>query len=266
MGGGSRPGSCRCSVADHRRQLRLPRLSRRWVKGSEDQLTGEVARVSAAMPEWKWIDLWASADPATNRPLFDALPERVTSHKVRNLGSTILDHITYWSNTTEFVSEIVNLANSVSNPKPLTPRTREQKRTTVEVRHRRVDMLVVARLVFFASLAAGGVLMNGEIIGRWLLDRAGSLFGQDWSWSEAQMLGYGAFLAAGLLVWVGMLTLVAGEYWLAAAYAVTVGLGVAVVLKVLTGDETTLASAWAFARAARAVASAPDGFAPPSTR
>lgn len=267
-------------------QLRLSRLSRKWVQESEDQLSIEVARVSAAMPEWKWIDLWGSADPAANGPLFDVLPEIVTSFKVRNLGSTVLDHITYWSNTTEFVSEIVGLANSVSNPKPLTPRTPQQKRSTVQVRHRRVEMLVVARVVFFASLAAGALVINGKAIGGWLLDRVGSLIGAEWFWSEAHVLGYGAFLAAGLLVWVGMLmwfngivsadatayfrdgaprtdsgrvvfwwvtvggllmttaplTIVAGEYWVAALYAVTVGLGVAVVLKVLTGDETTLAS------------------------
>ncbi|MDQ3689601.1 MAG: hypothetical protein M3406_06120 [Chloroflexota bacterium] len=66
-------------------------------------------------------------------------------------------------------------------------------------------MLVVARVVFFASLAAGALVINGMAIGRWLLDLAGSLIGAEWFWSEAHVLGYGAFLAAGPLMWVGML-------------------------------------------------------------
>ncbi|MDQ3525713.1 MAG: hypothetical protein M3451_11755, partial [Chloroflexota bacterium] len=186
-------------------QLRLARLSRKWVEETETQLTSEVARVGAAMPEWRWIDLWGSADPATNGPLFELLPPRVKTYKVRNLGSTLLDHITYWSNTTEFVAEIVALANSVSSPKPLTPRTAQQKRETIEVRHRRVEMLVIARLVFFASLAAGALAIDGRTIGEWLLARVGSLFGREWVWTEAQIVGYGVWLGAGLLVWLGML-------------------------------------------------------------
>ncbi len=141
--------------------------ARDWVTRTEREVTDEAARVFQGIPDLWWHDLWASADPAPNGPLFETLPMRVSTHKVRNLGSTILDHTTYWSNTTEFVSEIVEQANAYSSPQPLDTRRGEDKRRTIAVRDSR--MLTIGRAVFFASLAAVIAIADGPPVGRGIL-------------------------------------------------------------------------------------------------
>jgi len=186
-------------------QIPMVWLSRGWVAQTESELTGEAARVLVAMPKLRWLDLWASADPAPNGPVFETAPDGVSTYKVRNLGSTILDHTTYWSNTTEFVSEIVEQINAQSLPQPLVSRDASQKRATVQVRDARIRMLTIGRVVFFASLASAIAIADGPAVGKGILSEVGGLIGQSPDWKYAGLLGYGALIAAGLAGWFAML-------------------------------------------------------------
>ena len=114
---------------------------------------------------FEWVDLWASADPAPNGQLFDALPSGVTSYRIRNSASTLFDHSTYWSNVTEFVSAIVLLAAHRTRPSgiPAPAWVPERLRGAARTRNRRVAMLAMARIVFFTGLFAGLVAFADQL-------------------------------------------------------------------------------------------------------
>ena len=183
---------------------------RRWVDETETELKREADRVHAAMPQLAWIDLWGSADPASNGPLFIERPKWVSTYKVRNYGSTILDHTTYWSNTTEFVTEVIERVQATSPTVVVAPRPADQKRTTVTTRHDRVQMLVITRIVYFASLAAVLLSIDATAIGRWALDMVGSVIGQPALGGPEALIGYGVVAGIGLAVWVALLALFNG--------------------------------------------------------
>jgi hypothetical protein len=121
----------------------------------EDEICREIEAVQEAIPGFQWLDLWASADPAPNGPLLAELPSGVESYKIRNLGSTILDHSVYWSNRTVFVSAVAFAAASLSPPSPMGIRERipPQLRDAAKVRSQRVTMLLTGRVLFLAALA-----------------------------------------------------------------------------------------------------------------
>jgi hypothetical protein len=179
--------------------------SRRWVERTEAGLKREAARVNVAMPELEWVDLWASADPATNGPLFANPPAWVSTYTIRNLGSTILDHTTYWSNTTEFVAEVVERVQAASANKVIVPRSNADKRATVEVRHARVQMLVVTRIAFVASFVATLLAIDATGIGRWVLEAIAGLIGLRELGGPAALIGYAVIAAVGSAAWLALL-------------------------------------------------------------
>lgn len=124
---------------------------------TEEELRTEFDAVTDKFPKLKWVDLWASADPAPNGPLLQALPPGISSYKVRNLASTLLDHSVYWSNVTEFVSTIAFAGARLVTGEPLGVAARFPDRliNAARTRDRRVSMLAAARVVFFTALAVG---------------------------------------------------------------------------------------------------------------
>jgi len=121
----------------------------------EDEIQDEITRVKGVWPGFEWLDLWASADPAPNGPLLAKLPAGVESYKIRNIGSTILDHSIYWSNRTVFVSAVAFAAASLAPPSPMGIRERipAALRDAAKTRGRRVTMLLTGRVLFLVALA-----------------------------------------------------------------------------------------------------------------
>lgn len=131
----------------------------RWDDTAEMNLRREIAEVSARNSAFRWVDYWASADPAPNGPLIrePAPPEAcdvgdvVHSYKVRNLGSTLIDHTVYWSNATEFIPAIVaglsDLAPSLGDRVPSWTEVAARAR----LQNGLVHLLVAARVAFLAA-------------------------------------------------------------------------------------------------------------------
>jgi hypothetical protein len=179
---------------------------------TQEKLAQELETVQRGMgDDFGWVDLWASADPASNGPLFDDLPAGVTSHRIRNSASTLLDHSTYWSNVTEFVSAIVLLAAHRTGPTgiPAPVWVPDRLRDAARIRDRRVAMLAVGRIAYFSGLAVGLVAFGDRLAGigaditTWIGDLP---LLPDWfdGWSSFA-LGVTGGLAVGigaLLVWI----------------------------------------------------------------
>jgi len=111
----------------------------------------------SAEPQLEWLDLWASADPFALGPL-DVVGERISSYKIRNLGSTTGDHVGYWKNTTEFLPIVTSrlfglggqqlqvYAEPLSDPRLLVAAMR---------RHARVLLLLLSRTFVGVGVVAG---------------------------------------------------------------------------------------------------------------
>lgn len=159
---------------------------------------------------FEWVDLWASADPAPNGPVLEDIPAGVASFKVRNSASILLDHSTYWSNITEFVSAIVLLAAHRTGPAGISVPVwvPDRLRLAARTRRRRVAMLAVARIVVFTGLAVGLVALAdqlpdlGAAVTDWLQDIP---ILPDWfgGWSTFALAAVGVVTAtlAALLGW-----------------------------------------------------------------
>ncbi len=132
----------------------LSNLTRDNYDVAEAETYKEINAVQLAMPGFRWVDLWASADPAPNGPLLATLPNGVESYKIRNLANTILDHSVYWSNVTVFVSAVAFAAASLAPPSPIgtTDLHPGQLREAAKIRGRRVSMLLAGRMLFLAGL------------------------------------------------------------------------------------------------------------------
>jgi hypothetical protein len=140
-------------------QWRLGALARAWDETAETSLVGEIEAVHDQIPTFEWLDLWASADPAPNGPLLVApgpVAPYVSSYKIRNLGSTALDHSVYWHNMTEFVGAVAYaIAGRLRSPAMAvdTPMPRTLSRGALR-RHSRVDLIVTARLTYLVATVA----------------------------------------------------------------------------------------------------------------
>lgn len=120
---------------------------------SETDIIADLDDVKDVFDKFRWIDLWASADPAPNGPLFRQDVAGVKSLRVRNLASTVLDHSVYWSNATEFVSAVAHAAASVVEWSPLGREALPARvRVASLVRERRVSMLALGRVAIVAGL------------------------------------------------------------------------------------------------------------------
>jgi hypothetical protein len=189
----------------------LVRLARANDIGAEGEVLEEIKDVQKALPGFRWMDLWASADPAPNGPLLTNLPKGVESYKIRNLGSTILDHAIYWSNRTVFVSAVAFAAASLAPPSPIGTRDLipSELRAAATVRGRRVTMLIAGRVLFFTALVTAVWAVRGRLWdwGAAILSWLNSLPLPDWfgTAEPSTVTGFAAaavIVIGGLIVWL----------------------------------------------------------------
>ena len=193
-------------------QGRLGALARKWDDAAERSLVKEVNAVHSQIAEFEWFDLWASADPAPNGPLLTDLgpvAPYVSSYKVRNLGSTVLDHSVYWQNMTEFVGAVVyaiagrlgSRAFAVDGTMPPVISRGALRR------HGRVDMLVTARLTYIVAAVAmlhefrGSYPGVGESILRWVASLPGPPDSLNWDGWANGVVGALPFVVAAFVGW-----------------------------------------------------------------
>ena len=145
-------------------QLLLAKYAEANDAKAQELILDDVVEVRAALPGMRWVDLWASADPAPNGPLFTKEVDGVDSYRIRNLASTAFDHSVYWSNMTEFVSAVAFAASSLtpSGPvgsDPIPPRLRE----AAGVREIRVTSLACARVALVAASVATLIALRRDL-------------------------------------------------------------------------------------------------------
>ncbi|MEX1072767.1 MAG: hypothetical protein WED86_03620, partial [Chloroflexota bacterium] len=173
----------------------------------EREIQDEIKDVQKAMPGFQWLDLWASADPAPNGPLLAELPKGVESYKIRNVGSTLLDHAIYWSNRTVFVSAVGFAAASLAPASPMGTQERipQELRDAANVRSRRVTLLLAGRVLFLVALATTlwGARHHLPEWGKAILDWVNGLPLPDWfaGWPDVA----NGFVAAGVIAVVGLI-------------------------------------------------------------
>jgi hypothetical protein len=145
-------------------QWRLSTIAARNDDKAQELILGDLAEVKAELPGFGWLDLWASADPAPNGPLFVPPVPGVASYRIRNMASTALDHSVYWSNTTEFVSAVAFAAGSLApdGPLPATPIPGRLQRAAA-VRNLRVTALAGARVLIGAALVAALIGFRSDL-------------------------------------------------------------------------------------------------------
>ncbi|MEX0629456.1 MAG: hypothetical protein WEE67_03350 [Chloroflexota bacterium] len=127
-----------------------------WTESGED-IESDWAKVVAVEPGLEWLDLWASADPAPVGPL-DVAGKQIRSYKIRNLASTIWDHVVYWRNTTEFVAIVASRLFALGGPKAYAaPLTDPRLQVAAMRRHARVLLLLTMRVFVGGAVVAGWV-------------------------------------------------------------------------------------------------------------
>jgi len=187
----------------------LVRMANQNDAAGEAEIKDEIERVQKAMPGFQWLDLWASADPAPNGPLLTEVPKGVESYKIRNVGSTLLDHAIYWSNRTVFVSAVAFAAASLAPASPMGTRERipQELREAAKVRSRRVTLLLAGRILFLVSLATTlwGARNHLPEWGKAILDWVNSLPLPDWfaGWPPIAngFVAAGVIAVASLILW-----------------------------------------------------------------
>jgi len=194
-------------------QILLHRMARANDRAAEEKLIDEIREVRESFPRFGWIDLWGSADPAPNGPLLADPPADVTayvrSYKLRNMGSTLLDHSVYWSNVTEFVSAIAYMASRLVRPNAAQAESLSDLRRPIDLRDKRVLMLAIGRVVYFVGLAYAIFGVRESLVGwgSWLRELLGRLplLPSDWfvDWPDflQSLLAASLIAAIGLLIW-----------------------------------------------------------------
>lgn len=127
-------------------------------KQSQVKIEGEWDKVHAAAPALEWLDLWASADPVPGGPLeLDRRPV-ISTYKIRNLASGILDHVVYWKNGAEFLAVLASRLFELGGP-PQYASERNDPVLLVSVmrRHARVLLLMAMRVVLAGAAVAGAL-------------------------------------------------------------------------------------------------------------
>jgi hypothetical protein len=182
---------------------------------AEEEVVDEIGKVRNVLRNFRWTDLWGSADPAPNGPLLSEMVPGVRSYRVRNRSSTLLDHSVYWTNTTEFVSAVAFAGANLVSPNALGVESSIPKplQDAALVRNVRVSMLASGRVALFTGLAAFvyGVRRLLPDWGGWLLDSLNSIpLMPDWfgGWDHtfkgyvaAFAITIGAFVAWGVIGW-----------------------------------------------------------------
>ena len=132
-------------------------LGRRAWEESGKKIEADWGAVEKAAPELEWLDLWASADPVPGGPL-DLDWTRFPSFKIRNLASTVLDHVVYWKNTTEFLPILAARLFGLGGPsRYATNLTDPLLVASAMRRHARVLLLLTMRVVLVGAAVAGSL-------------------------------------------------------------------------------------------------------------
>ncbi|HJT63552.1 MAG TPA: hypothetical protein VJ839_02145, partial [Candidatus Limnocylindria bacterium] len=179
-----------------------------WEKSGKE-LEEDWADVLKHAPDIEWLDLWASADPASVGPL-DVEGPHIDSYKIRNLGSILGDHTTYWHNTTEFLAIVGGKLFGLGGPQTYAvPLTDRYLVVAAMRRHARVVLLTTMRFIVLGAIIAGLVwvvltpTLGGEVIA-WIdgLDLlfVDPFFADPPEWAVL-VAGFVPVLVAGFLVW-----------------------------------------------------------------
>ena len=189
--------------------LLVARVMPVW-KQSQDKIEGDWDKVHAAAPKLEWLDLWASADPVPGGPLdLDRRPI-ISTYKIRNLASSILDHVVYWKNGAEFLAVLASRLFELGGP-PQYASERNDPVLLVSVmrRHARVLLLMAMRVVLAGAAVAGalqawwtpgfsaGVM---DFLAALHLPLVGSFFDAPPDWTRS-LAGVIVVLVAAVLAW-----------------------------------------------------------------
>jgi len=179
-----------------------------WEASGKD-LASDWEEVRRAAPGIEWFDLWASADPAPGGPL-DLEANGISSLKIRNLASPILDHVVYWKNGAEFLAAVTSRLFGLGGP-AMYAADLDDPRLVVSAmrRHARVMQLLAMRVVAFGAAAAGSLqawwtpaFSSGVM--RFLRDLrlplVGSFFATPPDWAQS-VAGVIVVLVAAVVVW-----------------------------------------------------------------
>lgn len=159
--------------------------------------------------------------PSAARP--PAWQPAVPSYKVRNLGSTVLDHMVYWSNVAEFITAVIyDVTRGVAQMPFSRQILLDQLGSAIRQRHWRVGLLVFTRWIYFVTAGALFIVWFGSLvaIGSSIFDGAADVFDlevlqTDYRWLRsavgAALFGAGAAAGWYLLVKLWSLLMAADE-------------------------------------------------------
>lgn len=179
-----------------------------WDASGKD-LVSDWEGVRRAAPGLEWLDLWASADPAPGGPL-DLQAKGISSLKIRNLASSLLDHVVYWKNGAEFVAAVASRLFGLGGPATYAADLDDPGLVVSAMRrHARVMQLLAMRVVVVGAAAAGSLqawLTPGFSSGVMLFLRdlhlplVGSFFETPPEWAQS-LAGVIAVLVAAVIMW-----------------------------------------------------------------
>jgi len=136
-------------------QLYLLSLAARIWQTSGEEMAEHWGRVLKQAPDIEWLDLWASADPASVGALGVDKP-RIDSYKIRNLGSVLGDHTVYWHNTTEFLAIVGGKLFGLGGPAAYAVPLDDPHLVIAAMRrHARVVALSTMRFIVLGAVIAG---------------------------------------------------------------------------------------------------------------
>jgi Ca2+/Na+ antiporter len=116
----------------------------------------------ATNPELTWHDIYSTADLVPGGHLGD-IPG-LCSHRIVNRRSWLVDHTTYWQNTSQFLPRVaIRLAALTGLHSVLRPEIRQNICRVAREHHRRVAWLVRARRATFAAALLAPVVFLDHI-------------------------------------------------------------------------------------------------------
>jgi hypothetical protein len=171
------------------------------------------AEAQAEAPEnglLEWLDLWASADPAPVGPL-GVKGERIRSYKIRNVGSTLADHVSYWQNTTEFLPILASYLFQLGGPRQYGIGLNDPRLEVPAMRrHARVMLLLVMRVFVTLGVVAGAIYtrltpdFGPDVVA--FIDSLDLLFVNGFINEQRELVvavaGYAVVLVAGVILWL----------------------------------------------------------------
>jgi hypothetical protein len=169
-----------------------------------------------------WLDVFASADPVPNGPLFPAGTSTapLRSEEVANRGSAVSDHTTYWASSDEFVGLVAGAVARVDGLRVdrLRPTDRVHLRVARQQRRWRVGWLRATRTLVLLLTGSALLLQRNNLprLGAAAAEVTGSFTERlplvDFSWSLddasgpiASLVGGLGIVAVGVVCYAGLL-------------------------------------------------------------